>query len=101
MLNIFLKFSKLSRSFLIFLCPLWREVSLISLEFMLKAYSTQDLRGIRILSIDVIRLVKEIGAWAEYKNTDPYSRRSLPFSAFLPLPLPLPSLYLPRRLVLV
>ena len=51
MLKIFFKFGKLSRSFLIFVCPLGEKNPRMSLAFMIKAYSSQDCRRIRILSI--------------------------------------------------
>ena len=45
MLKIFLKFGKLSRSFLIFVCPLGEKVP-ADLAVMTKAYSSQDCRRI-------------------------------------------------------
>ena len=83
MLNIFLVFRQLSRSFLMFVCPLSEKFP-SSLAFMLKTYSSQDRRGIRILSIK--RLVNEgvrDKLWAENPHVKPFHY----FSAFLGLNL--------------
>ena len=50
MLKMFLKLGKISRSFLIFVCPLGEKVRM-SLVFMIKAYLSQDCRRIRIYRI--------------------------------------------------